>query len=214
MNCRVVAHRVALVSLILTLAGLGAGSTATADIGVMSVKPKVLRPGEQVDLEVGCGWCRKPTSFPISLVPLAKAPQPHPCGMRLKSGVKSGLCSPTASRPPREGPFVSLGCTRSSGAFSPSADPPGWKSDLRFSAPELAPGAYALVIFTAACGQDRRGSLVVDTTPGKLLWIARRDTPVRSGVGGVDTRSWIVGGAGAIALLLAAALQFRRRRAA
>jgi hypothetical protein len=209
-----VARRGPVICLVLTLAGLAGASTATADIGVVSVKPKIARPGERIDLEVGCGWCRKATSFPISLVPLAKAPQPHPCGVRFKGGAETALCSPTAPRPPRERPFVPLGCTRTSGALLPSADPPGWQSELRFSAPELAPGPYAFVIFTAACGQFRRGSLIVDTTPGKLLWIASRDTPVRSGVGGVDTRSWIVAGAGTIALLVAAALEFRRRRTA
>jgi hypothetical protein len=197
------------------LAGLLiAAPTATADIGLMSVSPKVVTPGERVDVEVGCGWCRTPTSFPISLVRLAKAPMPHLCHVRFKGRLETGLCDPTATAPLRQGPYVFLGGTRASGAPLPNTDPPGSKSDLRFAAPDLPPGPYALAIFCAACARGQPGSLIVDTTPGKLLWIARRDTLVRSGVGGVDTRSWIVAGAGTLALLLAGALHFRRRRAA
>jgi hypothetical protein len=198
------------------LAGLLiAAPRATADIGLMRVSPKVVTPGERVDLEVGCGWCRRAdTSFPISLVPLAKAPQLHPCRLKLKGGTENALCSPTAPRPPREHPFVFLGKTSDGRRALPRGSwPAGSKSHLRFAIPEIEPGRYAFVIFSAWRGRAPGGGLVIDTQPGKLLRVLPSEVPAHPAGGGVEATSWIVAGAGTIALLLAAALQFRRRRA-
>ena len=138
------------------LAGLLiAASTASADTAVVGLSPKVARPGERVDLRVVCGACRRAdTSFPISLVPVAKAPPPHPCRVKLKGHMETGLCSPTAARPPSERPFVLLGSTsRGRRALPAGSWPPGSDSDLRFAVPEIEPGRYAFVIFCAECGR-------------------------------------------------------------
>ena len=197
------------------LAGLVAAPTATADIALMRVSPKVVRPGERVDLTVGCGACRRAdTSFPISLVPLAKAPQPRPCRLKLKGGTENALCSPTVPRPPRERPFVLLG--RTSGgrrALPPGSWPAGSKSDLRFAVPEIESGRYAFVIFSAWRDRAPGGGLIVNTQPGKLLRILPSEPPpLSSAGGGADATWWILAGAGTIALLFAAALLLHRRR--
>jgi hypothetical protein len=87
------------------LAGLLiAASTATADTTVVGLSPKVARPGERVDLRIACGACPADATFPISLVPVAKAPRPYPCG-------DNALCIPTAPAPPRQPRFLFLGST-------------------------------------------------------------------------------------------------------
>jgi hypothetical protein len=187
------------------LAGLIAASTATADTGVVGVSPKVARPGERVDLKVGCGWCHGATSFSISLVRLANAPLDHPCRVKVKGRMENGVCSPTVARPPRKQPFVLLGNTSGGAPYAPAADPPGWKSDLRFAVPELVPGRYAFVIFTAWRGRAPGGGLIADTRPWQLLRILPSDAPVHSARGGAESTLWIVAGAATIALLLAAA---------
>jgi hypothetical protein len=199
------------------LAGLLiAASTASADTAVVGLSPKVARPGERVDLRVVCGACRRAdTSFPISLVPVAKAPPPHPCRVKLKGHMETGLCSPTAVRPPSERPFVLLGSTsRGRRALPAGSWPPGSNSDLRFAVPEIEPGRYAFVIFCAECGRRSRGSLIADTSlPGKLLRIQPSEASVRTAGGGADPTWWIVAGIGTVALVLAAGLLLRRRQA-
>ena len=145
---------------------------------------------ERVDLRVVCGACRRAdTSFPISLVPVAKAPPPHPCRVKLKGHMETGLCSPTAARPPSERPFVLLGGTdRGRRALPAGSWPPGSNSDLRFAVPEIEPGRYAFVIFCAECGRRSRGSLIADTSlPRKnFLRIQPSEASVRTAGGGAD----------------------------
>lgn len=107
-----------------------------------------------------------------------------------------------------------LGSTRISGALSPGVDPPGSKSDLRFVVPNIEPGRYTFVIFCAECARGPRGSLIVDTSSGKLLRILPSEAAMRAGGRFRERFLWIVTGIGTIALVLAALLLLRRRRAA
>ncbi len=182
-----------------------AASTATADTTVVGLSPKVARPGERVDLRIGCGACPADATFPISLVPVARAPRPYPCG-------DSAICSPTAPAPPRQRPFLFLGSTSGARALAPSVQPPGSDSHLRFAVPKIEPGVYAFVIF-AVSRRGPPGSLIADMGPGHLLRILRSETPVGSAGDGSDATLWIVASIGTIALVLAAVLLLRRQRA-
>jgi hypothetical protein len=182
-----------------------AASTATADTTVVGLSPKVARPDERVDLRIACGACPADATFPISLVPVAKAPRPYPCR-------DNALCIPTAPAPPRQPPFSFLGSTSGARARAPAVQPPGSDSHLRFTVPTIEPGVYAFVIFA----ENRRGppgSLIADTGPGHLLRILPSETPVGSAGDGSDATLWIVAGIGTIALVLTAVLLLRRRRA-
>lgn len=188
------------------LAGLLiAVSTASADTTLIGLSPKIARPGEQVDLRIACGGCPADATFPISLVPVAKAPRPFPCR-------DNAVCAPTAPAPPRQRPFLFLGSTSGARALAPVVKPPGSDSHLRFTAPRIEPGAYAFVIF-AVSRRGPPGSLIADTDPGHLLRILPSETPVGSAGDGSDATLWIVAGIGTIALVIAAVLMLRRRRA-
>jgi hypothetical protein len=204
MRARRSARVAAFVGLLAVL--LIAAPAAMADVGVVSVDPKAAGPGEGVNLTVGCGACSAEASFPVSLVPVASAPRPHPCG-------ENAICLPTAAVPPRESPFVFLGSTSGGRPLYSGADPVGSKSDLRFGVPELAPGRYAFVVFCASCVRGPRGSLLADTRPGQLLRILPSETSSDSGGGG-DATWWVVGGIAAIGLVIGGVLLLRRRRAA
>lgn len=142
--------------------GLLAPTPATADVGVTGLSPKVSRPGEQVDLQIACGFCSPGERFPISLVPLARAPEPFPCR-------RNALCTPAATAPPRRDPFAYLGLTGPGRALGA-----GTQSHLRFRLPDVEPGVYTFVIFCAGCYRGPRGSLIVDTTDsGGLLRVRR-----------------------------------------
>ena len=181
-----------------------AASTATADTAVVGLSPKVARPGDQVDLRIGCGACPADATFPISLVPLAKAPLPNPCD--------NAVCAPTAPTPPRQRPFVFLGSTSGARQLAPNVQPPGSDSRLRFPVPKIEPGTYAFVIF-AVSRRGPPGSLIADTGPGDLLRILPSETPAASAGDRSDATLWIVAGIGTISLVLAAVLLLRRRRA-
>ena len=187
------------------LAGLLiAAPTATADTALVGLSPKVARPGERVDLRIACGACSADATFPISLVPVAKAPRPYPCRA-------NALCTPTAPAPPRQPPFLFLGSTSGARARAQAVQPPGSDSHLRLTVPKIEPGVYAFVIF-AVSRQGPPGALIADTGPGHLLRILPTETAVGSSGDGSDATLWIVAGIGTIALVLAAILLLRRRR--
>jgi hypothetical protein len=99
-----------------------------------------------------------PTAFPISLVPIEQAPEPHPCG-------PNALCSPQVAGAPRRAPFTYLGR-----ATPPSdADDPGTSGGhevprylLDFTIPNLPAGVYTYVIFCDVCGAGKGGSLIAN----------------------------------------------------
>ena len=144
-------------------------------------------------------------TFPISLVPVAKAPRPYPCR-------DNALCTPTAPAPPRQPPFLFLGSTSGARARAQAVQPPGSDSHLRLTVPKIEPGVYAFVIF-AVSRQGPPGALIADTGPGDLLRVLPTETAVGSSGDGSDATLWIVPGIGTIALVLAAVLLLRRRRA-
>jgi hypothetical protein len=178
-----------------------AAPAATADIGVVRVNPKVASPGERVDLEVGCGGCHGGSSFPVSLIPVAKAPRLRPCN-------GDAVCLPDAARPLDGRSAVLLGATSAETRSGPVA-----KSDLNFAVPRIAAGRYAFVIFCEGCVSGPQGGLIADTRPGQLLQVVPGEASSGSGGGG-DATWWVLGGIGAIGLALAAVLLLRRRRAA
>src|SRR5262245_51057628 len=184
---------------------LSAVTMATADTGVVGLSPKVTRPGERVILRVACGNCDAGASFPISLVPVAKAPQPYPCHA-------NALCVRTAASPPRQRPYLFLGRTSGGKATAPAVQPAVSESHLRFTVPRIEPGVYAFVIF-AVGRQGPPGTLIADAGPGHLLRILRGETPAGSAGDGSNATLWIVAGIGAIALLVGTVLLLRRRPA-
>ncbi|HEV7615539.1 MAG TPA: hypothetical protein VGO36_04860 [Solirubrobacterales bacterium] len=170
------------------LAALSA-SVADAAVGVEAVSRHRGSPGDEVKLTLACGFCfppcvgpkgerhpdgfdhgpcmlgtdgkEPPGSFGISLVPLAKAPGPRPCGRR-------AVCSPAAPAPPRRRSFTFLGlAVPPPGGNNPEhGAPPRYR--LSFAIPDLSPGAYAYVIWCDACQAGREGSLI--SVPASRAW--------------------------------------------
>lgn len=127
---------------------------AQADIGVEKISPPVGAPGDEVDLRIGCGFCRpaQHPSFPISLAPIGKA-MPYRCGPRM-------ICPPHVLAPPAQPPFVLLGRATPSGGGDPDdGELPHYR--LHFSIPDLRPGVYTVVIYSAA-RDERGGNLITD----------------------------------------------------
>lgn len=127
---------------------------ARADIGVEKIAPSVGAPGDEVDLRVGCGFCRpaRNPSFPISLAPLGKA-MPYRCGPRM-------ICPPHVLAPPAQPPFALVGRATPSGGGDPDdGEPPTYR--LHFAIPDLRPGVYTVVIYNAT-REGRGGYLVTD----------------------------------------------------
>jgi LPXTG-motif cell wall-anchored protein len=191
-----------LVGVVAVSAVLLAASSAEGDIGVVGVHPKVSAPGQPVEVETACGG-RCGTQLPISLVPVARAPNPQPCITR---GVKS-LCSPEVAEPPRQPPYVFLGWARQDSRSSAVT-----RYRLRFRVPRVAPGPYAFVACNG-CAQGHRGTLVVNTTqPGNLLQVRSEPNSVASQGPGSDAQ-WLIAAAAGVAVIAGAGVLLRRRRA-
>jgi hypothetical protein len=170
---------------LLGCACLFSAAPAQADVGVERVSRSAGQVGDVVDLTIGCGFCfppchgapgernvpcmldtkaEPPEAFPVSLVPIEKAPAPRRCGPR-------ALCSPQVPAPPARPPFAFLG----------EATPPADDEDrpgrhvprylLRFEIPKLRPGLYTFVIFCDTCAPGTRGSLIA--SPGASGWQLR-----------------------------------------
>jgi hypothetical protein len=164
-----------------TLLLLVAAATAQAGIGVVGVSRFAAAPGDEVRLTLGCGLCYPPCNgpaaagpgktcipgkklppreFPVSLVPIEKAPKLRQCGPR-------ALCSAGAPAPPSHAPFSYLG----------EATPPGGHVDgvpryrVDFEVPRLRPGTYVYVIFCSFCLPGKRGTLLTFPTmrAGRLV---------------------------------------------
>jgi hypothetical protein len=182
------------------LLGIGAVSVLTAltsrpagaDIGIEAVRPTVVEPGDGVTLTVACGGCPPGgLSLPVSIVPVAQAPEYQPCRAH-------ALCSPTARKPPGEAPFRFIGRT-------------GRTSSLRFAVPHLRPGRYVFVIYCGRCWPGRRGSLISDPQDRRELLRVRAsaDPP---GAGGSETaRIWWIAAATAVSVIALVGLTLTRR---
>lgn len=174
-----------LVTAVAVSAALLPAASAQAAIGVESVSRSAGTPGTSITLDVGCGFCfppcvgppghrhpaghrrgacmlgskaQPPKAFPISLVPVDRAPKPHRCG-------RKAVCPPSvASGPPTGPPYALLGR-----AMPPRRGSPHYY--LRFRIPELAPGVYAYVIYCGVCLPGKRGALI--TYPTAPEWRLR-----------------------------------------
>ena len=196
------------------LLALLAVAPAKGDVGVAGVTPRVGEPGEAIEVSIGCGWCagssiggrrRPPAAFPVSLVPAARAPKPHPC-----MGGKA-LCGPFAAGPPRHRPFAYLG--KANAQFDldhPPYDPRAANYRLRFRIPRLRPGPYAFVTYLSFSGG--RGGLAVDATR-YLLHVRRADSVASAATGtGISIgKDWWIAAGGALLLLAGGAVLLQRR---
>jgi hypothetical protein len=167
---------------LLASASLLAAAPAPAAVGVEKASRTAGLPGAAVDLTLACGFCfppchgapghrntpcmlgtkaQPPESFPVSLVPIEKAPKPHRCG-------PNALCSPQPSHVPGQPPFTFLGDA------TPPAEDDGSNIPrylLDFSIPMLPPGVYTYVIFCDVCARGKSGSLIAN--PRARSWRLR-----------------------------------------
>jgi hypothetical protein len=173
-------------------------STAASGIELMRLSQTSASPGDGIVLGVGCGGCPLKSTFPISLVPVKQAPQPHRCTIHSAKLPKrlreNALCDAEAADPPRDHPYVFLGRTSGATALLPSVRPPGSKSHLHFRVPKVKPGLYAFVIFCAECARGPRGALITETgLPHR--WLTHKLLRVQP-PGAPDPRKSESGGAG------------------
>jgi hypothetical protein len=167
---------------------------ARAAVGVEKVSRLAGAPGDPVDLTLACGFCfppchgapghrnvpcmlgtkaQPPKEFPISLVPIEKAPKLHRCG-------PNAVCSPTPVGAPRRFPYSYLGRATppaDDGSSSGGRDLPRYL--LPFTIPKLRPGVYTYVIFCDVCAPGRRGSLIAN--PQDRRWRLRVLSPAPHG---------------------------------
>jgi hypothetical protein len=160
------------------LLALIAAAPASGDVGIERTSSRAGAPGDTVTVTLGCGFCyppckgapghrepspcmlgtkaQPPVSFPISLVPIGKAPQPFSCA-------PNALCSPETAAPPHRAPFRYLGEALPPSAEQPQTGhvpPPRYRLD--FTVPELAPGTYTYVIYCDVCQSGSGGILIAD----------------------------------------------------
>lgn len=167
-----------LATTLLTTALLLQTTPARADIGIETTSRSAGAAGDSVTVIVGCGAClaigapRSPGSFPVSLVPLKKAPKPHRCGPRT-------LCSPETLRPPRRSPYSLLGRAVPQDG-SRDSDGKVSRYRLRFEVPDLRPGVYTYVVFCDMCADGEAGSLIVSPTLREARLRVRQPNPEAS----------------------------------
>jgi hypothetical protein len=163
-----------------------AAERASAAVGVERVSRLAGAPGDRIDVTLACGFCfppckgapghrntpcmlgtkaQPPKEFPVSLVPIEKAPKPHRCG-------PNALCPPLPTGAPRHAPYTYLGravppAEGNSGASG--KHPPRYL--LHLEVPDLRPGVYTYVIFCDVCARGKRGSLIAN--PHARRWRLR-----------------------------------------
>lgn len=162
---------------------------AEAAVGVEKVSRPAGAPGDAVKLTLGCGFCyppckgpegrpdgpcmpgneAPPESFPVSLVPIEKAPEPYPCG-------PNALCSPHTRGAPRKPPFTYLGRATPPSDDEVQTDRPNVpRYLLDFAIPDLRPGVYTYVVFCDVCLPGKAGSLIAN--PRARPWRLRVRLP-------------------------------------
>jgi hypothetical protein len=163
---------------------------ASGDVGVEKVSRLAGAPGDSVDLTLACGFCfppchgapghrnvpcmlgmkaPPPKEFPLSLVPIEKAPKLHRCG-------PNAVCPPLPRGAPRRAPYTYLGRATppaDDGSSSAGNDVPRYL--LHFDIPDLKPGVYTYVIFCDVCARGERGSLIAN--PSAHRWRLRVLSP-------------------------------------
>jgi hypothetical protein len=165
-----------------------APDSASADSGVVSVSRHGGQPGEEVTVTVGCacfppckgpkghkhpegsehGGCspgpdRRPASFGVSLLPLAKVKAVRGCTHRTCSGTSASLPPDPSARP-----YSFLGFARPPAGEDSLEKRYGRRYRLSFTIPDLRPGTYSYVVWCTACVGGHRGPLVAD--PNVALW--------------------------------------------
>src|ERR1044072_1789903 len=168
-------------SVALLAIALLAPASAPADVGVEKIIRGGGAPGEEVPLTMGCGFCypscdgvlgdrsgvcmpgseAPPASFPVSLVPIEKAPKPYRCG-------PNAYCAPRTMAPPGRPPFTLLGRATPPGDGDGARQFGGVWHQVRhvprylldFEIPDLRPGIYTYVIYCETCSQGKGGSLI------------------------------------------------------
>jgi len=182
---------------LLAAAALSVPGSAGAAVGVEKVSRVAGSAGDAITLTLGCGFCfppchgapghreplpcmlgtkrQPPTAFPISLVPIEKAPLPHRCG-------PNAVCSPGAAGAPRQAPFTYLGRATPANAEGDTQEPgrsnvPRYRLD--FTIPDLPPGTYTYVIFCDVCQAGKSGSLIA--SPNARPWRLRIPPATESG---------------------------------
>jgi hypothetical protein len=179
-----------LVGVAIATIALAAAAPAGADVGIEKVSRHAGAPGETVELTVACGFCfppcqgppghrtpspcmlgtkrQPPESFPVSLVPLGRAPEPRACG-------PNALCPARVSAPPARFPFSLLGAATPPAPGSEAAQAADRENVprylLSYAIPNVRPGVYTYVLFCDACAGGKAGSLIA--APGLRLWRLR-----------------------------------------
>lgn len=160
----------------LLAAGLLVAGPAHADVGIETTSRSAGAPGNAITVTVGCGAClaigspRSPGSFPVSLVPLEKAPKPHRCGPRT-------FCSPETLRPPSRFPYSFLGRATPLRDGPRGSDGRVSRYRLRFEVPDLRPGIYTYVVFCDMCTDGEGGSLIAYSTERRWRLRIRQSNP-------------------------------------
>lgn len=144
---------------LLTVAvALVAASAASADIGIVSVKPSVAKPGALVTLRVEGYLQLDAPSMPVVLLVLLRAgstPRPYPC--------KHGICEPMVWRR-RLGrpPYRIVGFARRRVRERTQLDHA--EAVVVFRVPRVAPGRYRLALWCGPCARGPQGSLIAGPT--------------------------------------------------
>ena len=130
---------------------------AMADLGVEKASRSGGKPGESVELTLGCGACSAAgaqpiASFPISLVPVGEVPRPHRCGPK-------ALCPPRVRAVPQRPPFTYLGEAR---LRRGKEDRAILRYVLDFTIPRLPAGSYTYVIYCDSCVDGRAAALITE----------------------------------------------------
>jgi hypothetical protein len=158
-------------------------------VGVEKVSRVAGAPGDPVELTLGCGFCfppckgapghrnvpcmlgtkaQPPEAFPVSLVPVEKAPKLHRCG-------PNAVCPPTPQGAPRRAPFTYLGEATPPAGADPSEPHYVPRYLFDFEIPRLRPGIYTYVIFCDVCAPGKDGSLIAN--PSARAWRLRVLSP-------------------------------------
>ncbi len=138
-----------------------ADDSASADVGVTGVSRHVGPPGAEVQVTIECGFCGN-DSFPVSLLPLARAERLLACQMR-----HYRRC-PRPTGPPRRRPYTYLGAALPVPGVPADALP---RYRLEFEVPRLPAGEYAYVLWSEPRRGGTAGSLV--TFPTSPVWRLR-----------------------------------------
>jgi hypothetical protein len=188
-------------SCLLVFVVLSSGAPAArADIGLESLHPASGKPGQKIDLSIGCGAClavsvvqgplHPPAALGVSLVPDPVAKNMieadiarRGCNSALDAKGFSGVGCDVGRGPPRERPFTFLGWAKPAfrerdlpALVDPKHPYRSPKYRLSFRVPRVAPGSYGLTTYVGNWERGPRGRVLVDSyypAPGPLRPVFR-----------------------------------------